>query len=422
MTNVVVGPSQIRGEFKTPQDGKKYFATTRVDPAVADELQKYGVEYSGSAGQNLLPRPPVLGASGADLLRDLGVFHPPHRRQAGPRRADERGALPREDLRREGDGRHLRRRGGRGRGQGRAEGDRQLPEGPGAAMAGSARACRRASCWSALPASARRCSRARSRARRACRSSRSPAPSSWRCSSASARARVRDLFEQARKMKPCIIFIDELDSLGRTRAAGAGGGGNDEKEQTLNQLLAELDGFDPREGIVLLAATNRPEILDPALTRAGRFDRQVALDRPDKPARIAILQGAYQAGEGVAGSSIWSRWPRSRPAFPARTSRTSSTRRRLSATRRGGDAGHDGRFHARRGAPRRRHREALAHLVAEGAQGGRLSRDGPCARRVRAAGRGPGAQGVHHPARHWRARLHHAAPDRGSLPDRAPAS
>src|SRR5208337_1424317 len=97
-------------------------------------------------------------------------------------------------------------------------------------------------------------------------------------------ARVRDLFEQARKLKPCIIFIDELDSMGRTRNAGMMGGANDEKEQTLNQLLAELDGFDPREGIVLLAATNRPEILDPALTRAGRFDRQVALDRPDKQA------------------------------------------------------------------------------------------------------------------------------------------
>jgi len=102
-------------------------------------------------------------------------------------------------------------------------------------------------------------------------------------------ARVRDLFEQARKTKPCIIFIDELDSLGRARTSGAMGG-HDEKEQTLNQLLAELDGFDPREGIVLLGATNRPEILDPALTRAGRFDRQIALDRPDKSARMSILR------------------------------------------------------------------------------------------------------------------------------------
>jgi len=104
-------------------------------------------------------------------------------------------------------------------------------------------------------------------------------------------ARVRDLFEQAGKSKPCIIFIDELDALGRARSAGQyGGGGHDEKEQTLNQLLAELDGFDPSEGIVLLGATNRPEILDPALLRAGRFDRQVLVDRPDKSGRLQILK------------------------------------------------------------------------------------------------------------------------------------
>jgi len=102
-------------------------------------------------------------------------------------------------------------------------------------------------------------------------------------------ARVRDLFEQARKAAPCIIFIDELDALGRSRSPGAFGG-YDEKEQTLNQLLAELDGFDPRAGVILLAATNRPEILDPALLRAGRFDRQVLVDRPDKGGRVAILK------------------------------------------------------------------------------------------------------------------------------------
>jgi len=101
-------------------------------------------------------------------------------------------------------------------------------------------------------------------------------------------ARVRDLFEQARKLAPAIIFIDEIDALGRARGA-YGIGGHDEKEQTLNQLLAELDGFDASTGLVLLAATNRPEILDPALLRAGRFDRQVLVDRPDKKGRIAIL-------------------------------------------------------------------------------------------------------------------------------------
>ncbi len=103
-------------------------------------------------------------------------------------------------------------------------------------------------------------------------------------------ARVRDLFEQAHQKAPCIIFIDELDALGRARAASPYGGGHDEKEQTLNQLLSELDGFDTRAGMVLLAATNRPEILDPALLRAGRFDRQVLVDRPDKIGRVQILQ------------------------------------------------------------------------------------------------------------------------------------
>jgi cell division protease FtsH len=103
-------------------------------------------------------------------------------------------------------------------------------------------------------------------------------------------ARVRDLFEQARKAAPCIIFIDELDALGRSRASGVAGGGYDEKEQTLNQLLAELDGFDPSTGVILIGATNRPEVLDPALLRPGRFDRQVLVDRPDRSGRLEILK------------------------------------------------------------------------------------------------------------------------------------
>src|ERR1051325_2497583 len=102
-------------------------------------------------------------------------------------------------------------------------------------------------------------------------------------------ARVRDLFTQAREKAPCIIFIDELDALGRARGMFPGGGGHDEKEQTLNQLLSELDGFDTRSGMILLAATNRPEVLDPALLRAGRFDRQVLVHRPDKERRDQVL-------------------------------------------------------------------------------------------------------------------------------------
>lgn len=104
-------------------------------------------------------------------------------------------------------------------------------------------------------------------------------------------ARVRDLFEQASKSAPCILFIDEIDALGKSRAGNhVSFSSNDEKEQTLNQLLAEMDGFDPREGVILLAATNRPEILDPALLRAGRFDRQVLVSLPDQAGRAEILK------------------------------------------------------------------------------------------------------------------------------------
>ena len=103
-------------------------------------------------------------------------------------------------------------------------------------------------------------------------------------------SRVRSLFEQAKRQAPCIVFIDELDALGKSRAsAGPMMGGNDEREQTLNQLLSELDGFDPNSGVILLAATNRPEVLDPALLRPGRFNRQVLVDRPDRVGRLAIL-------------------------------------------------------------------------------------------------------------------------------------
>ncbi|MBW2000682.1 MAG: ATP-dependent zinc metalloprotease FtsH [Deltaproteobacteria bacterium] len=103
-------------------------------------------------------------------------------------------------------------------------------------------------------------------------------------------ARVRDLFEQAKKEAPCIIFIDELDALGKARGIGGVVGGHDEREQTLNQLLVEMDGFDPKIGVILMAATNRPEILDPALLRPGRFDRQILVDRPDKKGREEILK------------------------------------------------------------------------------------------------------------------------------------
>jgi cell division protease FtsH len=119
-------------------------------------------------------------------------------------------------------------------------------------------------------------------------------------------ARVRDLFKQAKEKAPCIIFIDELDALGKARGVGIAGG-HDEREQTLNQLLVELDGFDANVGVILMAATNRPEILDPALLRPGRFDRQVLVDRPDKIGRADILRiylDRVETGSGIDAEKI----------------------------------------------------------------------------------------------------------------------
>ena len=106
-------------------------------------------------------------------------------------------------------------------------------------------------------------------------------------------SRVRDLFQTARKQAPAIIFVDEIDSIGRKRGAGLGGG-HDEREQTLNQMLSEMDGFDPAEGVVIMAATNRPDILDPALLRPGRFDRQIVVPLPDLEERLPDPEGPLQ--------------------------------------------------------------------------------------------------------------------------------
>ncbi|HEX7118835.1 MAG TPA: ATP-dependent zinc metalloprotease FtsH, partial [Longimicrobiales bacterium] len=125
-------------------------------------------------------------------------------------------------------------------------------------------------------------------------------------------ARVRDLFEQAKANAPCIVFIDELDALGKARGVGGIMGGHDEREQTLNQLLVEMDGFDPRTGVIIMAATNRPEILDPALLRPGRFDRQVVVDRPDRQGREAILRvhaGGIKLAQEVELTEVARRTP-----------------------------------------------------------------------------------------------------------------
>ncbi len=181
-------------------------------------------------------------------------------------------------------------------------------------------------------------------------------------------ARVRDMFEQAKKHAPCIIFIDEIDAVGRQRGAGLGGG-NDEREQTLNQMLVEMDGFETNLGVIVIAATNRPDVLDPALLRPGRFDRQVVVTLPDIRGREQILQRAHAQGADRARTStrrrpgarhprllpapIWPTWstrPRSSP--PAAT----SARGRDARLREGQGQDHDGpraqvHGHARGGAP-----------------------------------------------------------------------
>lgn len=126
-------------------------------------------------------------------------------------------------------------------------------------------------------------------------------------------SRVRDMFEQAKKHAPCIVFIDEIDAVGRSRGAGVGGG-NDEREQTLNQLLVEMDGFDTAEGVILVAATNRPDVLDPALLRPGRFDRQVVVNQPDLRGRSEILK-VHTKKVPIAGNVNLEKIARGTPGF-----------------------------------------------------------------------------------------------------------
>ena len=191
----------------------------------------------------------------------------------------------------------------------------------------SARSCPRARCWSALRAPARPCWPRLWRARRRCRSSPSPAREFVEMFVGMGAAKVRDLFKQAKEKAPCIVFIDEIDTIGKKRD-GAGMGGNDEREQTLNQLLTEMDGFDGTKGVVILAATNRPESLDPALLRPGRFDRRMPVELPDLQGREAILKvhaKNVQHGRTTSTSTPSRAPPRARPA---RSWPTSSTRPR----------------------------------------------------------------------------------------------
>ena len=137
-------------------------------------------------------------------------------------------------------------------------------------------------------------------------------------------SRVRDLFEQAKRNSPCIVFVDEIDAVGRQRGAGLGGS-HDEREQTLNQILVEMDGFDSNTNVIVIAATNRPDVLDPALLRPGRFDRQVVLDRPDIRGRVAILRYTPKANPWIM-MFRWRSLPSGHPASQERTPRICSTK------------------------------------------------------------------------------------------------
>lgn len=139
-------------------------------------------------------------------------------------------------------------------------------------------------------------------------------------------SRVRDLFSQGKKNAPCIIFIDEIDAVGRHRGAGLGGG-HDEREQTLNQLLVEMDGFEGNDGVIIIAATNRPDVLDPALLRPGRFDRQVVVPAPDVKGREKILE-IYGKKTKLADNVDMEVIARGTLVFPVQIWRTWSTRRR----------------------------------------------------------------------------------------------
>ena len=304
--DVTISDQAVRGSFKDPIDGKTRFVSARVDPALAQELASSGVRFEGVVENTFLTTilswvVPILIFFAIWVLvfrrfaerQGLGGLMSVGRSRAKiyvetdtkTRFADVAGVDEAKDELME------------------VVDFLKNPKEYGSSARGSRRAC----CWSGRPAPARPCWPGPWPARRACRSSRSPARSSSRCSWAWAPRACATCSSRRARPSPAIIFIDELDALGRARGAFGQAGGHDEREQTLNQLLTELDGFDPSEGVVLLAATNRPEILDPALLRAGRFDRQVLVDRPDRGAASRSSRCTRRRSSSRP-TSTWSRW------------------------------------------------------------------------------------------------------------------
>ncbi len=230
-------------------------------------------------------------------------------------------------------------------------------------------------------------------------------------------SRVRDMFEQAKKNAPCIIFIDEIDAVGRHRGAGLGGG-NDEREQTLNQLLVEMDGFEANEGIILIAATNRPDVLDPALLRPGRFDRQVVVPNPDVVGREQILKVHVRKVPLAPDVD-----PQDHRARHARLLRRRSDEPRQRSGFDGGPAqqahGHAGRVRRRQGQGDDGRRAQVAGDDGGGEAPHRLSRRRPCHRCAQRQGDRSGAQGDDHPARPRAGHGHAIAGTRQAVDERS---
>lgn len=288
VADIAIADNQIHGTFKTPVEGKNRFVTTRVDPALAKDLAQYDVKFTGVVQNTFLSDligwvlPAVIfvgiwifamrkfaGKMGGGGFMNIGKSKAKVYVETDTKVnfADVAGVDEAKDELKEIVG-FLKDPQRFGRLGGRAPKGVLLvgPPGTGKTLLAKAVAGEAGVPFFSISGS-----------------------EFVEMFVGVGAARVRDLFEQARAKAPAIIFIDELDALGRARSAGGMMGGHDEKEQTLNQLLVELDGFDGAKGLVLLGATNRPEVLDPALLRAGRFDRQVVVDRPDKLGRIAIL-------------------------------------------------------------------------------------------------------------------------------------
>ena len=210
-------------------------------------------------------------------------------------------------------------------------------------------------------------------------------------------SRVRDMFEQAKKNSPCIIFIDEIDAVGRHRGAGLGGG-NDEREQTLNQLLVEMDGFEPNEGVIIIAATNRPDVLDPALLRPGRFDRQIVVPNPDVAGREKILK-VHVRKVPMAPDVDLRILARGTPGFSGADLMNLVNEAALLAARRGKRNGHPCRVRGRQGQGHDGRRAQIHGDVRGREEAHRLSRGRPRHRGLVCPRRHPGPQGDDHPAR-----------------------